>query len=71
VRVDVPIQPTDVLPSCMVCGLESFGVLYSPSCAVDRLELYVFRAQFFYKPGQLSSSNKNSGNHKLSPSVQK
>jgi hypothetical protein len=31
----------------------------------------IFGSGFPYKLGQLSSSNKNSGKHKLSPSVQK
>jgi hypothetical protein len=45
VRVDVPIQLTKV-PSCMVCGPEAFRVLCSPSCAIDRPQLYGFRARF-------------------------
>jgi hypothetical protein len=67
VRVEVPIQPTEV-PSCLVCGPELFRVLCSP-CAVDRPELYGFGPGFPYKPGQLFSSNKNSGKLLLSPSV--
>jgi hypothetical protein len=58
--------------SCMVCGLKSFGVLCSSSCAVDRPKLYDFRAQYFL----ISWVNsllliKNSGKHKLSPPVKK
>jgi hypothetical protein len=42
------------------------GVCLS-SCTVFGPELYGFRSGFPYKPGQLSSSNKNSGKRKLSP----
>jgi hypothetical protein len=82
-RVDVPIRPMSckvercVLRSqsnppeclvCVVCGPESFG---SSAPLVVRLidqSYLVFGPDFPYKLGQLSSSHKNSGKHKLSPS---
>jgi hypothetical protein len=45
-----PIQPTNV-PSCMVCGPESFRVLCSHSCAVDWSELYGFWTRFSLQTG--------------------
>jgi hypothetical protein len=63
-------NPTTRVPSCMVCGPESSGALCSTCASIDP-SCMVLRPGFSYKLGQLSSSNKNSGKHKLSPSIQK
>jgi hypothetical protein len=63
-------NPPEVLPS-MVCGPESFGVCCSLVVWSIDQSCMVFGPGFPYKLGQLSSSNKNSGKHKLSPYVKK
>jgi hypothetical protein len=84
--VNVPIRPSWVVFSfwvepCVLMSSQSnppelFGLRtwvdwgLTPRVVVARPELYGFRLGFSYKLGQLSSSNKNSGKHKLLPSVQ-